>query len=73
MKIIPDPTLSGSTTLATTVLQDYTLFILFQFVENPWTQHKVLGLNPAKRAFSRRTLVRRIGDLLGTVEEKVIR
>jgi len=45
----------------------------FQFCENPWTQNKVLGLNPTKRFFSRQTLVRRIQEKLIEVEEIVLR
>ena len=36
----------------------------FQFVENPWTQNKMMCAAPTRELFSRRTLVRRIQQKL---------
>ena len=45
----------------------------FQFVENPWTQNKMMCAAPTRDLFSRRTLVRRIQQKLDTVVEIVLR
>ncbi len=39
----------------------------FQFVENPWTQNKMMCAAPRRELFSRRTLVRRIQQKLNQV------
>jgi len=45
----------------------------FQFVENPWTQNKMMCAAPTRELFSRRTLVRRIQQKLNQVVELVSR
>ena len=45
----------------------------FQFVENPYTQNKMMCAAPTRELFSRRTLVRRIQQKLNQVVEIVTR